>query len=51
MLIIAPFGIKAIRIGEPRGITVASGQGQREERALGNGGPRQRNLVERGPLR
>ena len=27
------------------------GQGEGEERALGNGGPRQRNLVECGPLR
>src|SRR5262249_51612079 len=51
MLIIAPLGIKAIRIREPRGIAVACGKRQCEKYALGNGGARQRNLVERGPLR
>jgi hypothetical protein len=29
MGIIAPFGIKAIRVGEARRVTVASSQGQR----------------------
>jgi hypothetical protein len=36
MLIIPLLRIKAIRVGKARGITVACGQGQRKEDALGN---------------
>ena len=51
MLIITALGIKAIRVREPLRVTVACGQGQRDQHTLGNGRPSQSNLFEGGPLR
>src|SRR5258706_1787113 len=49
VLIIAPLGIKAIRVREPHRVTIARGQGQRDQHALGNRRPSQGNLVQGGP--
>src|SRR5260370_11630131 len=49
VLIIAPLGIEAIRVRKPRRVTVARGQSQRDQNALGDGGPSQGNLVQGGP--
>src|ERR1700726_2611616 len=49
VLIIAPLGIKTIRVREPRRVTVARGQSQRDQHALGNRRPSQGNLVQGGP--
>ena len=39
MLVIAPIGIEAIRIGKPRRITTARRQHQHDGRTLGDGRP------------
>ncbi len=51
VLIIAPLRIKAIRVREPRRVTVARGQGQRDQHPLGNRRPSNGDLVQGGPLR
>src|SRR5260370_39914116 len=51
VLIIAPLGIKAIRVREPCRGTVACGQGPRDHHSLGKPRPRQGNLAQVGPTR
>src|SRR2546425_12245725 len=51
VFIIAPLGIKTIRVREPRWVTVARSQGQRDQHPLGNRRPSNGDLVQGGPLR
>ena len=49
VLIVAPLGIEAVRVGEPCRVTIACGQRQRDHHTFGNRRPCQRNLGQGGP--